>query len=766
MKAPPVKAKNIPECIKTIDSWLLWRLKKGTKADGTETWLKVPYYADGTKRRGALGTKQDRAKLVSFDEAMQVYGNGNYAGVGFATMPEYPLTILDIDSCVKDDGSFSDFGAQVVDTGTYVEYSPSLRGLRAIFTGTAICAGKRNGLIENGERIEIYCGSAFVTITGHRVSKTVTPKRLPKLIRQVLEPVVQGSGTGGEEARREVDGDVLMSPDAAPLPEFTIEHARKVLNKLPESWGQPGHGTWYRVAAALHLQFDGSDEAYQLLDEWSQGLDGYDQENNRKRWEAGFAHAQGKSALTTMRNLVFEARDKGGLRIKHDTMKKWGLARSVEEDFGEEDDDDKDKSALPEFSDLNLLMDIGRFVDKKAAPIEWLVEGLLPRGVVSMLAGASGTSKSFLALQMCAHAAVGWKQFAGLKIKEGGFCSAYFFYEDPDILVHRRIEDVAKTVIEGSAVLDEPEELEEAKDKLRSNLLVLTADVLDNGDWQFVRKNKKFDEAKVTKLADYLREFIEARGIDLLVLDTGSEIHAAEENSAPEMVVLMRVLRQLASSTNIAVLVIQHVSKLQMEKRLSEINQSAIRGSSVLVDKSRNVFYLSRMPKIDAPLFGLEGSTETNEQYVVLKHLKANMGEYVKQRVFERGNRGLLLYRDSIVEQDPGFVDTENERDQKREARKEVIRAEIVAYVKERNDKGETPSSGQIRTYVVNTHNRPEEAVKDQLKYLEMQDQLRRSKNPEYRHSAAWVVPNHKLAKQYEAKEGPATLKYPKAALQ
>lgn len=286
----------------------------------------------------------------------------------------------------------------------------------------------------------------------------------------------------------------------------------------------------------------------------------------------------------------------------------------------------------------------------------------------------------------------------------------YFFYEDPDILVHRRVEDVARAVIEASELLGEPEETIEANEKLRSNLLVLAADVLDNGDWQFVRKNKKFDEVKTTKLADYLREFIKARGVDLLVFDTGSEIHAAEENSAPEMVVLMRVLRQLAASTNTAILVIQHVSKQSMEKRLYEINQAAIRGSSVLVDKCRNVFYLTRMPRADAPSFGLEVSAETTEQYVVLKHLKANMGEYVKQIVFVRGSRGLLHHQSGIVEQDPGLVDTEQYQ-QKTEEKASHIVAEyarlidiVVAFVKEHNDDGETVSKYQAQVNLEMVH--------------------------------------------------------------
>ncbi len=700
--APKVVAKNVPQALRDIDSWLLWRQKKGTKADGTETTLKVPYYADGTKRRGALGTKVDRSKLVSFDKAMEVYRGGHFAGVGFATMPEYPLTILDLDSCIDADGNMSEFAEVVCDTGTYVEYSPSGRGLRAIYTGEAVCSGKRNGRLENEsrERVEIYCGSAFVTITGRLLGVQCSePIDLPKKIKKMLQPVIN-SGVQAVETAREMDGDVLLSPDAAPVPEMTIDHARVILNKLPETWGEPGHGTWYRVAAALHLQFDGSEDAYTVLDEWSQGLDGYDSENNRKRWDAGFAHAAGKSGITTMRNLVFEAIHNGGLKVKSSTMQRWGLARSLaEKDFGDPDEGEEKKRVLPEYSQLDQLADISVMLDTEAEPVDWLVEDLIPRGNVSFLAGGSGTSKSFFVMQLCAMGAVAMPEFAGLKIREGGFSTLYFAYEDTKQLIHGRVRDVSRYVGEHVDILGDMEYVS----VLRSNLMVLPAEVLDDGDWQFARRAKKFDEVVITGLVEYLRTYVEAKQISLLVFDTGSEIHSVEENSAMDMVVVMRCLRQLAAGTGAAVLVLQHVSKGVWNQRLDEINQSSIRGSSVMVDKSRNVVMLGRMPRADARRFGLPDQASTHDNYIVLKHLKANMGGYVPVKVFERTNRGLLVYKPDIVEGDEGLPNVEEieKRENKRSEKFEAHLEDMLEFIRELNRKAEYPNGTRINAWVL-----------------------------------------------------------------
>jgi hypothetical protein len=253
---------------------------------------------------------------------------------------------------------------EVWTAGTYVERSPSGKGLRAIYTGGALCPGeKKNDFLENGERVEIYCGRAYVTITGQRLDEAgEQASKMPKAIKKTLEPIVKGSGLSKNAQPTKIEGDVLVSPDAAPLPNFTVGHARALLKRLPATWGEPGTGTWYRVAAALHLQFDGADEAYQALDEWSQNLDGYDEDANRRRWDAGFSHdANGARAVTTMRNWCSRLSRTASHR-RSDTMQ-WGFARSAEEDFADGDEDEQ--AALPEYGDLREMADIWSMVDQR-----------------------------------------------------------------------------------------------------------------------------------------------------------------------------------------------------------------------------------------------------------------------------------------------------------------------------------------------------------------------------------------------------------------
>jgi hypothetical protein len=229
------------------------------------------------------------------------------------------------------------------------------------------------------------------------------------------------------------------------------------------------------------------------------------------------------------------------------------------------------------------------------------------------------------------------------------------------------------------------------------------------------------------------------------VFDTGSEIHEGDENSAADMVVLMRVLRQLATSTNCGVLIVQHVSKGIWQLRLQEMNQAAIRGSSVLVDKSRNVVMLARMPRADASMFGLQDNAETHENYVVLKHVKANLGGYVPMQVFERTSRGLLVYRQDIKELDTRLTDeaTEEAAEERgeaaRAARMAVVHEKIYDYIKAENDKGVTPSSTMVRAWAMR-NGISDSKARVTLQNLEYEKQIFQAENPEYPRSSNWTV--------------------------
>lgn len=141
------------------------------------------------------------------------------------------------------------------------------------------------------------------------------------------------------------------------------------------------------------MQFKGSETGWRVLDEWSRDLEGYDEAVNRKRWDAGFSHQRGKQAVTSMRNLVFEARD-AGATFAPETLAAWGLGRKQPEPGG---------TVRPAKQTETGEEIMQRY---KPNPDGDVIGVALPIGVV-MLSGGGGLGKSTLAATWSAHVTTG-----------------------------------------------------------------------------------------------------------------------------------------------------------------------------------------------------------------------------------------------------------------------------------------------------------------------------------------------------------------------
>lgn len=152
-------AMNIPEALKQLQQFLLWRYEPGASGKKPN---KVPYYASTRIRRnGVQGGPEDRAQLVTFSEAIKVLEDDFFDGIGLAMLPEGGLIGVDLDNCF--DGKIKpDLGALVA--GTYVEISPSGSGIRAFYFGHY--ADRKH--LESG--VEIFHSKGFLTLTGTRLT--------------------------------------------------------------------------------------------------------------------------------------------------------------------------------------------------------------------------------------------------------------------------------------------------------------------------------------------------------------------------------------------------------------------------------------------------------------------------------------------------------------------------------------------------------------------------------------------------------------------
>jgi hypothetical protein len=92
----PLRAENIPGELKARPQWVVWKAV-GDKPD------KVPYSA--RSRRRASST--DLLTWSTFQEALEAYETGEYAGLGFMFSSADPSTGIDLDNCVVEDGEIA-----------------------------------------------------------------------------------------------------------------------------------------------------------------------------------------------------------------------------------------------------------------------------------------------------------------------------------------------------------------------------------------------------------------------------------------------------------------------------------------------------------------------------------------------------------------------------------------------------------------------------------------------------------------------------------
>ena len=153
---------NIPQELKNNASFCVWKLEK---RKGKPT--KVPY----NPRTGQLAKTNDAATFSDFGTAMKAYAMGGWDGIGYRVSEG--IGAIDIDHCIREDGSLNDVAASILGifSDAYFEKSPSGTGLRGFFRLSPDFAYDKTIYYINNRThgLEVYLPGTtnrFVTVTG------------------------------------------------------------------------------------------------------------------------------------------------------------------------------------------------------------------------------------------------------------------------------------------------------------------------------------------------------------------------------------------------------------------------------------------------------------------------------------------------------------------------------------------------------------------------------------------------------------------------
>jgi putative DNA primase/helicase len=149
----PVKTENIPEELKVRPQWVNWKYAW----DGKK-WTKHPY----SPRTGRKASSTDLLTWSTFEEAVEAYEHGRFAGLGFVFCSGDPYTGVDLDGCVDEYGQIAPWALEIAGyLNSYTELSATGTGLHIIVRGDV--PNRRKG------NVEVYSSKRFFTVTGHVV---------------------------------------------------------------------------------------------------------------------------------------------------------------------------------------------------------------------------------------------------------------------------------------------------------------------------------------------------------------------------------------------------------------------------------------------------------------------------------------------------------------------------------------------------------------------------------------------------------------------
>lgn len=274
---------------------------------------------------------------------------------------------------------------------------------------------------------------------------------------------------------------------------------------------------------------------------------------------------------------------------------------------------------------------IAQLLAHEPAPVD-LVWGGFEAGTVGALIAPGGIGKTFFAIESAFAVATG---SPGADLLDLHPCRpgrvVYFAGEDSQATLDNRIYDISRRI---------PVEAHQALIR-NFSLFHMDAYPVD-----IMRK-------------DHVSRLIEAcAGARLVIFDTLSCIHTAEENDNVAMRTLMDNLRLLGLGTGAGILFLHHVSKVSQRDGFVT-HQHAARGSSVLVDKARWCAYLAassgKLPETPALPHGPwpNGSRNHYSDRIIFGISKQNGCSPLGTRWYRRTKNGVLVPLEGVISSSP-----------------------------------------------------------------------------------------------------------------
>lgn len=370
-------------------------------------------------------------------------------------------------------------------------------------------------------------------------------------------------------------------PNVIVADEQLINTLRDALSYISSDDYEP----WIAVGHALKAL---GSIGFTLWSEWSAKSEKFKGEPDLKRWD------EFKGERTTYTAIFVRAYKNGWRNPLYDV----GL--------------DKQDTAEKNNNLSWIKVSISDLLTNPTAPPQFIIDSLLPFGVVTLLTAHGGTGKSMLALQMAVCVATGFP-FMGKPTIQSKVL--FFSAEDSGQVVRHRLGCICQ---------------EKKIDPVMLAEKLLIIDSTENPELYITQKDKILTdgyEALLKRSVTY--------GAGLIVIDNASDTFDSNENERPRVREFIRFLTQLAKLQKAAVLLLAHIDK-ESAKWGSKESYS---GSTAWHNSVRSRLFLSL--EKDSPILSL-------------MHQKSNFGQLTASINMRRGKHGILYFFDTPSAEEAG----------------------------------------------------------------------------------------------------------------
>lgn len=267
--------------------------------------------------------------------------------------------------------------------------------------------------------------------------------------------------------------------------------------------------------------------------------------------------------------------------------------------------------------------DISQWLRTSPPARRWLLQDMLPMGIVGMLVAPGGTGKSQFVLQLGVAVATGIPLCGLWQPGEQGKALLLLAEDEMDEVSRRLHRIIAELGPTNPGMVSDMEQ----------NLLVRSLMAANN----LMTRAPRHGDVEATDYVNRLLMTVEdVSDLKLIVVDPASRFRGGNENSADDVTRFIEQLERLRQATGATVLVCHHANKVSMNETTGVRGQAATRGSSAMTDGVRWQLNLSAVPK--KTLQGLDAS----KRYLNAELTKSNYGPPIDPEILIRKPNGYL----------------------------------------------------------------------------------------------------------------------------